>query len=272
MPRTRAQTRASQGLFSINDDALRKALTFLSVAEGRRGLGETSKALRALVGSTALERTRFSESYVLRGNEHGIVHALATAMGTRQWVRRPPPNGSNQLAAVPPATLEVVTHYEFAPQGQIYSHPGSSFQAYQGTFRCAVVDPDMRVNLAGNAECMLRAGSFVEYQLPCALSVTHFRIAFGNCRGQFFNDWTFEAFDGEREEWRELYHSDESPWANHEPPPEDDWVRPWPPVVIPVDGSIASSSRFRILLGRHRCFHLRAFELFGKILPPWRLD
>ena len=71
-------------MFSINDDALRKALTFLSVAEGRRGLGETSKALRALAGSTALERTRFSESYVLRGNEHGIVHALATAMGTRR--------------------------------------------------------------------------------------------------------------------------------------------------------------------------------------------
>ena len=82
MPRTRAQTRASQGLFSINDDALRKALTFLSVAEGRRGLGETSKALRALVGSTALERTRFSESYVLRGNEHG-----SCTPSRRQWAR-----------------------------------------------------------------------------------------------------------------------------------------------------------------------------------------
>ena len=279
MPRTRAQTRATQGLFSINDDALRKALTFLSVAEGRRGLGETSKALRALVGSTALERTRFSESYVLRGNEHGIVHALATAMGTRQWASSPVPaqHRVNERAAVLPATLQVIPHYEFGPDGPIHPwHRAPDFQANQDTFRCTSVDPDMRRDFTEASECLLNVGSFVEYQVPFALLVTHFRIAFGNCGGRIFKDWTFEAFDGEREEWRELYHCDESPWANHEQPEtEEGWFGPWPPVVIPVDDSIASS-RFRIRLGgesgTRRCFHLRAFELFGKVLPPWRLD
>ena len=277
MPRTRAQTRASQGLFSINDDALRKALTFLSVAEGRRGLGETSKALRALAGSTALERTRFSESYVLRGNEHGIVHALATAMGTRQWVSGPVPARSVMLggrAAVPPATLQIRLHYElgYEPGEPLRVwHREPAFQVYQDTFRCAIVDPDMRRNFSGAAsECRLGVGSFMEYQLPVTLLVTHFRLAFGICGGNAFKDWTFEAFDGEREEWRELYHCDESPWASHYGP-NTDWERPCPPVFIPVDASIASS-RFRILLGRRRCFHPRAFELFGKVLPPWRLD
>ena len=200
MPRTRAQTRATQGLFSINDDALRKALTFLSVAEGRRGVGETSKALRALVGSTALERTRFSESYVLRGNEHGIVHALATAMGTRQWVSSPvPARHVLGRAAVLPATIQVIPHYEFGDQGPHFSwHRAPDLQANQDTLRCASVDPDMRRNLTGAAECQLGVGSFVEFRLPVALLVTHFRLAFGRCDGHFFKDWTFEAFDGER--------------------------------------------------------------------------
>ena len=129
------------------------------------------------------------------------------------------------------------------------------------------------MDLSFFTECSIVAGSYVEYQLPFALRVRSFRLAFGSCYFHKFQDWTFEAFDAEREEWRELYYCDESPWANHEQPEtEEGWFGPWPPVVIPVDGSIASSSRFRILLGRHRCFHLRAFELFGKILPPWRLD
>ena len=271
MPRTRAQTRASQGLFSINDDALRKALTFLSVAEGRRGLGETSKALRALAGSTALERTRFSESYVLRGNEHGIVHALATAMGTRQWVSSPvPARHVLGRAAVLPATIQVIPHYEFGDQGPHFSwHRAPDLQANQDTLRCASVDPDMRRDLTGAAECQLGVGSFVEFRLPVALLVTHFRLAFGNCDGQFFKDWTFETFDGERGEWRELYYCSESPWVGNSEYSSLNCT----PVVIPVDGSIASS-RFRIRLGGEgdRCFHLRAFELFGKVLPPWRLD
>ena len=111
--------------------------------------------------------------------------------------------------------------------------------------------------------------SFVEFRLPVALLVTHFRLAFGNCDGQFFKDWTFETFDGERGEWRELYYCSESPWVGNSEYSSLNCT----PVVIPVDGSIASS-RFRILLGgeTRTCFHLRAFELSGKVLPPWRLD
>ena len=84
MPRTRAQRRATQGpLGGLNDDALRRVLTFLSVADSRRSAGGASKALRGVATSNDLTRLRGAESYVLRGSDHGVVHALATAFGTR---------------------------------------------------------------------------------------------------------------------------------------------------------------------------------------------
>ncbi len=88
MPRTRAQRRATQGpLGGLNDDALRRVLTFLSVADSRRSAGGASKALRAVATSNSLARIRGSESYVLHGSDHGVVHALATEFGTREWRR-----------------------------------------------------------------------------------------------------------------------------------------------------------------------------------------
>ena len=111
----------------------------------------------------------------------------------------------------------------------------------------------------------------MEYQLPFALRVRSFRLAFGSCYFHKFQDWTFEAFDAEREEWRELYYCDESPWARST---AASLLRR--AVNIPVDASFGSS-RFRIRLAASerysaRCFHLRGFDLFGAILPPWRID
>ena len=44
-------------------------------------------------------------------------------------------------------------------------------------------------------------------------------------------------------------------------------------------GASFGSSRFRIRLTErtdetldHQCMHIRGFELFGAILPPWRMD
>ena len=56
MPRT-AQQRAREGL-PLDDDALRSVLSFLSVADGRRGAEVTSKALRETVASNQLARAR----------------------------------------------------------------------------------------------------------------------------------------------------------------------------------------------------------------------
>ena len=85
MPRTRSQQRAREGLLSLDDDALRNVLSFLSVADAQRGPGVTSKALREAVASQQLARARAMAPYVLRGDTHGVVHALATSMGTRRW-------------------------------------------------------------------------------------------------------------------------------------------------------------------------------------------
>ena len=73
-------------LSSIADDILRKTLTFLTPADCTRGPAAASKAMR-VVASTA-NRQRYVDSYVLRGNKHGVVHALATALGTRRWPAR----------------------------------------------------------------------------------------------------------------------------------------------------------------------------------------
>ena len=66
-------------LSSIADDILRKTLTFLTPADCTRGPAAASKLMR-VVASTA-NRQRYVDNYVLRGDKHGVVHALATAVG-----------------------------------------------------------------------------------------------------------------------------------------------------------------------------------------------
>ena len=79
MPRTRAQRRATQGpLGGLNDDALRRVLTFLSVADSRRGASGASKALRGVATSNELARLRGSDSYLLRRSENGSYAFLMT--------------------------------------------------------------------------------------------------------------------------------------------------------------------------------------------------
>ena len=79
---TRSQRQSTQDLGSLGalgDDCLRKALTFVSIQDCSRGPRCASKALRAL--SATLDRARYAEKYTLRGDRHGVVHALATSMG-----------------------------------------------------------------------------------------------------------------------------------------------------------------------------------------------
>ena len=127
MPHTRAQRRATQGpLGGLNDDALRRVLTFLSVADSRRSAGGASKALRGVATSNDLTRLRGAESYVLRGSEHGVVHGLATAFGTREWRRVSftyhacmvaPQFEQITNAAMPPSRLRII------PQRRLFDAP-----------------------------------------------------------------------------------------------------------------------------------------------------
>ena len=95
---------------------------------------------------------------------------------------------------------------------------------------------------------------------------SHFRLGINkNGRCGSFRDWKFEAFDGE--EWRELY-SETRQWNG-----ENLWI-------FPVSSRDAvASSRFRLRLTGEwngeqsdlQCMHVRGLEVFGTILPPWRL-
>ena len=256
---TRSQRQSTQDLGSLGalgDDCLRKALTFVSIQDCSRGPRFASKALRAL--SATLDRARFAETYTLRGDEQGVVHALATALGARRWptreVRR---GGLNALAALtPPPGLQITVERD----------PASVSDVYEDFFASAIVDPDMSKHLEGGRECGLMPGSYVEYGFPFQLIASHFRFGFGECGGPSFRHWKFEAFDGE--EWRELYSSQASPWTDLFP------SQPRPFVVFHVNRRDAfASSRFRLRLAGNdvQHMHVRGLEVFGTILPPWRI-
>ena len=84
--------------------------------------------------------------------------------------------------------------------------------------------------------------------------------------------WTFEAFDGE--DWRGLLYSARPPEPYH------------CEVFELVSAADFASTRFRIRLDQpeseseseedddhdHRCMHIRGLELYGTIMPPWRID
>ena len=85
-------------------------------------------------------------------------------------------------------------------------------------------------------------------------------------------DWTFEAFDGEG--WRQLQYCAHSPFPHY---PGISTSVNYPPVSFWLPGTAdCVSTRFRIRLaengGAHRCMHIRGLELYGTILPPWRID
>ena len=148
-------------------------------------------------------------------------------------------------------------------------------EPYASFVESAIVDPDVTRKISGGGECQGRlgcptTGSWVEYVLPFRLQITAFSFGFSNCGAEDFKDWAFEAFDGE--EWRQIYYNRYGPW------PEARWDSNElaQPVIFRRLGDAGASSRFRIRLAEsneeERCMHIRGLELYGTIIPPWRID
>ena len=230
-----------------------------------------------MAASTSLKRARGLESYTLGGDEqHGIVHALATSCGTKLWptrlVRRfdflPP----RETSALPPGvTYRISRVKDGVASTDDETYPGQLplKEKCHGLF-----DVDMSEEgdetLTTAADCMLASG-VVLIRLPLQLRASHFRIGFGNCGKWQFSNWVFEAYSENENVWHTLYDSGgESPWAD-----EYGEYGTGRLTVFPVDCSFGAS-QFRIRLdypaGQCQCMHIRGFELYGKILPPWRID
>ena len=175
-------------------------------------------------------------------------------------------------ALVPPARLGITIHREAGVSFARDAEPYASFVA------SAIVDPDDTARrISGGGECRLGTGSWFQYEIPFRLQVTAFSFGFSDCSAKCFKDWTFEAFDGE--EWRELYYSMDSPWihdAAHRIPGSSSTCGNYRRKVFILSGAADfASTRFRIRLVEsdvdQRCMHVRGLEIFGTILPPWRL-
>ena len=269
MPRTSSQQRAREGLLSLDDDALRSVLSLLSVADGRRGAGVTCKALRQAVASNQLARARATAPYVLRGNTHGVVHSLATSFGTAQWHKRScidQIDSSRCMLSTPPENLDI--RIERLGKGE----PGDERDT---CFRSSIVDP--HENILTTMECRVAPGSFVEYKLPFQLRISHFRLGYGACSANLFKCFVFEAYDRNRLAWHTLYESNGvGPWADI----DDFYSGPRSQGRAETkyfDVDAFTSTRFRIRLTQRdyamhfHCMHIRAFELFGTVLPPWQV-
>ena len=273
------------GWQSLSDDPLRHILTYVPVHECRRGPGVVSRALRATATSPALSRTRFCEPYRLRGEggtgespRPGVVHAMATALGTRQWPMAAVSNSQTNYnfghnlgtvnARAPPPALSVSIK-----RGDDVIHDDDELErkAADKCFTHGIVDPVLDRSrddvLSLGSECGCSPGSLVAYTLPFQIVLSDFRFAFGCCWASDFFRWVFEAFDREQDSWRVLYDSE--------------GVSPWPGLPesafgchrrFTVDAAFASSN-FRIRTTNDlQCMHIRGLELYGTILPPWRID
>ena len=208
----------------------------------------------------------------------------ASVFGTRQWPTRTvawedaPRFCYAVEAAVPPARLGIVFHRVPTVEAGVATsgaNRASLFdeEPYASFVESAIVDTDVSMKVSGGGECQYRlgcptTGSWVEYVLPFTLQITAFSFGFSNCGADGFKDWAFEAFDGE--EWRQIYYSAHSPWS--EPLSHATGARL---VCFRLSDTDFASTRFRIRLlesNRRRCTHVRGLELYGTILPPWRLD
>ncbi len=276
-------------LCALGDDCLRKALTFLTPPECARGPGAASKATRAVASSTS--RARFTDEYVLRGEEHGVVHALATALGTRPWPTRvvqrylgePLTDTDVQVAALaPPPSLQIKVHRNHL-EPDIHppdDHPESYVnEPYASFFAAGVVDPDVSKEIEAGGECNVTDGSYVEYELPFQILVKSFRLGVSRCGKRRFDNWSFQAFcesdpESSKGYWRIHYYKLQSPWADEESDDEDHSPAGGRPILFPCFRDPLPASRFRIHMhgSEHMHMHLRGLELFGTILPPWRID
>ena len=136
-----------------------------------------------------------------------------------------------------------------------------------------LLGPDATRTLSGGGECDLTTGSFVQYDLPFQLRCSGFSFGVFSCSAESFTDWAFDAFDGEN--WHQLQYCAHSPFSHHPPSPSTSVT--YPPVRFWLPGTAdCVSTRFRIRLaendGAHRCMHIRGLELYGTIMPPWRVD
>ena len=272
--RTRAQRRATQGLHRLGDDPLQKVLSYLSVGECLCGPGFVSKSLLAIAASASLKRARGLESYTLRGDEHGIVHALATSYGTKLWPTRLVQRFElRRTVALPPSVTYRISRVkggESNIDNETYGpgHPPLMHKLH-GLFD-ADLDEAADETLSTAADCSLDSG-VIMIKLPLQLRASHFRIGFGNCRSWLFRAWVFEAYSENENMWHTLYDSGGvSPWAD-----EHQAYRMGELKVFPADGSFGAS-QFRLRLTHDsdacQCMHIRGLELFGTILPPWRVD
>ena len=271
------------GWHSLSDDPLRHILTYVPVHECRRGPGVVSRALRATATSPALSRARFCEPYRLRGEggtgespRPGVVHAMATALGTRQWpmetvssihtVYNTAGAGTVRARALPPAlSISINRGARGAGIGELERH------AADNCFAHGIVDPVLDRNrddvLSLGTECGCPPGALVSYTLPFQIVLSDFRFAFGCCWASEFMCWVLEAFDSEQDGWRVLYDSE--------------GATPWPGLRdneigyhrrFTVDAAFASSNYRIRVTNDHQCMHIRGFDLYGTILPPWRID
>ena len=269
------------GWQSLSDDPLRHILTYVPVHECRRGPGVVSRALRATATSPALSRARFCEPYRLRGEggtgespRPGVVHAMATALGTRQWPMEAVSSihtdstgaGTVRARALPPElSISINRGARGAGIGELERH------AADNCFAHGIVDPVLDRNrddvLSLGTECVCPPGSLVAYTLPFQIVLSDFRFAFGCCWASEFMCWVLEAFDSEQDGWRVLYDSE--------------GATPWPGLRdneigyhrrFTVDAAFASSNYRIRVTNDHQCMHIRGFDLYGTILPPWRID
>ena len=271
------------GWQSLSDDPLRHILTYVPVHECRRGPGVVSRALRATATSPALSRARFCEPYRLRGEggtgespRAGVVHAMATALGTRQWpmeavssihtIYNTAGAGTVRARALPPAlSISINRGARGDGIGELER------KAADNCFAHGIVDPVLDRNrddvLSLGTECACPPGALVSYTLPFQIVLSDFRFAFGCCGQSEFMCWVLEAFDSEQDGWRVLYDSE--------------GATPWPGLRdneigyhrrFTVDAAFASSNYRIRVTNDHQCMHIRGLELFGTILPPWRID
>ena len=167
---------------------------------------------------------------------------------------------------MPPSRLRII------PQRRLFDAPVVHLREDR-VFPFSVVDRDSHEDLVTIGECCVLAGTLVEFQLPFQLQLSSFSLGHGPCCACDFQDWVFEAFDGER--WHVLYECGESPWPPRDFQPDVDG----PPRYFHIDATGVASSRFRLRIlpkvaehGRsnsRQCMHIRALELFGTVLPPW---
>ena len=184
----------------------------------------------------------------------------------------PGPHDGAVTGAVPPARLGVTIRRIHTSPSPFVGNWTPEQEPYASYAVSGIVGPDATRTLSGGGECDLTTGSFVQYDLPFQLRCSCFSFGVFSCSAEAFRDWTFEAFDGEG--WRQLQYCAHSPFPHY---PGISTSVNYPPVSFWLPGTAdCVSTRFRIRLaengGAHRCMHIRGLELYGTILPPWRID